>query len=222
MPVNPSVPHLAGVPSLPSNGLPFPAPGRILSTVLNLFLPERFEIWGIFDQNFNQVLMPDSFLEYSFNGGSTVAKFPVQSGSFADYNKVQHPDEIAVVMCKGGLDLYAQRDFIATIEAMKKSTALFTVLTPYSSNVNMNVVDYSYRNSVDNGSHMIIVELRIQEIRQVSSSYTTVKSTQNAKEPGAKPPVATGNAATVAPSVASQIAAKIAAGKSEILKALGL
>ena len=220
--MNPSVPNLAGVPSLPSNGQPFPAPGRVLSTILSLFVPERYEVWGVFDQNFNQVLQPDSFLEYGFSGSSTVAKFPVQSGSFADYNKVQNPDEVVVVMCKGGLDLYAQRAFIAAIEAMKRSVTLFTVLTPYSSNIKMNLFDYAYRPSLDNGSHMIIIELRLQEIRQVSSSYTTVKSTQNAKEPSAQPSVATGNAATVAPSVAAQIAAQIAAGKSAILTALGL
>lgn len=198
---SPNLATLAGLPSLPLNGIPFPAPGRILSTIISFLLPTTQETWAIYDQSGNIAIQPDSFLEYGFNGGSSLCKFPVQDGAFADYNKVQHPDEVVVFLAKGGLDEGGRNAFIFSLNAMKTSLELFTVITPYSVDSHVNLYDYNYQHTIDRGSHMVIAELRFQEIRQVSAAYTNVTqaATTNAKSPSATPTTSLGNVAPVTP-----------------------
>ncbi|MFA6213446.1 MAG: phage baseplate protein [Candidatus Obscuribacterales bacterium] len=205
----PAVSQLAGVPSLPRNGIPLPAPGRILTTILNFILSTEPEVWGIFDEGGNKALEPDTFLEFGFNGAATVSKFPVQDGAFADYNKVQHPNDIVVYLAKGGVDFEGRKTFLDAIEAMKRSLTLYTVVTPYATNKQMNLYDYNYRHTSEDGSHIVIAELRFEEIRQVSAAYSlTESSIHSPMDAGAKPPVSQGGVAPATPTSSLSQAAK--------------
>src|ERR1700744_6577075 len=59
-------------------------------------------VWGVFDQNGNPVIQPDSFYGMTNTNRWKVADFPLQDGDFNSYNKVIIPREITLKITQGG------------------------------------------------------------------------------------------------------------------------
>jgi hypothetical protein len=165
--------------------------------------------WGIFDANGNQlgtsssggnsllttvvesgpILSTNSF---EFKRETRVSDFPVEDGGFASYNKVILPGEPTVRYCFSG-SVADRTTFLTQLDTACQSTKLYNVKTPEITYLNYNITDYSIIRRADSGANLLIVELHLREIRQVSVSYTTTPSAINQPQnPGATSPSSSG------------------------------
>ena len=170
-----------------------------LGTILLNALQSQTQ-WGIFDKSGNQlgltysggnsllVTVLESALlgsgpilstnSFEFKRETRVSDFPVEDGGFASYNKVVLPGEPTVRYCfSGGVN--DRGTFLAALDNACQSTQLYSVKTPEVTYFNYNITDYSIIRRADSGANMLIVELHLREIRQVSVSFSTTQSPIN-------------------------------------------
>ena len=146
--------------------------------------------WGIFDSKGKAIGDPAKFTGFvgslldSAGLGSTlstggvdysketrVSDFPLERGSFASYNKVEQPANPSVTLCLTGSEKN-RRTFLEAIDKAAKSTDLYSVVTPEVTYVNYSVERYSYSRRSSKGATLLIVDISLREIRQVSAQYT--------------------------------------------------
>ena len=197
----PNVPDLPGVPAVPR-------PPGYVNTVLALasnqitsLLGQSAQVqttWGIFDSNGNQVVTPDSVVDFDNRNEWEVSSFPVQQGAFASYNKVIVPFEVSVRMTKGG----TQDDrtmFLQQIAGIAGDTNLYTIMTPEQTYQNVNITRYENTRRGAGGAFFLDVDVYFIQINQVTAQYQSSSSpqntngTSNATDPTAQPAVNSGN-----------------------------
>ena len=188
----PSVPKLPGVPALPRSAK-FPPIVRAGLGLLQGMLWRIFQVqtrWGIWDSKGKPLGDPSKFTGLIGNAleaaglGSTlstgsvdysketrVSDFPLERGSFASYNKVEQPANPSVTLCLTGSEKN-RRTFLEAIDKATKSTDLYSVVTPEVTYVNYSVERYSYSRRSSKGATLLIVDISLREIRQVSAQYT--------------------------------------------------
>lgn len=178
----PNVPAVPGVPAL-LRSVTVPTPQALevgaLGALTNL-LGFSAPVWGVFDQDGNEVLQPDSFLGMDFRNNARVSDYPQEQGAFESYNKVQTPYDVRIRMAIGA-DLQTRTFFLAQCDAMLKSTDAFMVVTPEVTYQNATVENVAYRRETRNGATMITVELwfleiRISAVAQFSAASATTGS----------------------------------------------
>lgn len=187
----PDVPKLPGVPALPRSPN-FPPSLRAGLGLLQGMLWRIFQVqtrWGIFDSKGKPLGDPAKFSGLIGNAldaaglGSTlstgavdyskethVSDFPLERGSFASYNKVETPASPVVTLCLTGSEKN-RRTFLEAIDTACKSTDLYSVVTPEVTYINYSVERYNYQRRSNKGATLLIVEITLKEIRQVSASY---------------------------------------------------
>ena len=207
----PDVPQVPGVPALARSSasqIRNTVALGALSGVLWRVLQTRFR-WGVYDPDGKPLADPslftgilgDAVSALGLLGDTTmstssvdyvkemkVSDFPVEKGSFADYNKVEMPATPVVTLCLSGTES-ARASFLNAIDAAVKSTDLFSVVTPEVTYANYSIDRYSYSRRQSRGATLLFVELALREIRQVESAKTTVENPQvdSPKTPGAAP-----------------------------------
>jgi hypothetical protein len=205
----PSVPKLPGVPALPRSPS-FPPLVRVGLGLVQGMLWRIFQVqtrWGIFDSKGKPLGDPAKFTGLIGNAldaaglGSTlstnavdysketrVSDFPLERGSFASYNKVEAPASPIVTLCLTGSEKN-RRTFLEAIDKACKSTDLYSVVTPEVTYINYSVERYSYSRRSSKGATLLIVEITLKEIRQVSSQYAQSNKSQvdTPKDAGATP-----------------------------------
>lgn len=134
--------------------------------------------WGIYSQFGIPILLADTVYSLNYQNASQVAQAPVEKGTFASYNKVQNPYQSSVVMAKGGGDPTMRGLFIAQLEALSNSTLLFHIVTPEFVHRNAAIIGYDYARAPNSGARMIVANVHLEEVREVSVSYET-KETAN-------------------------------------------
>lgn len=142
--------------------------------------------WGIFDQNNNLLLVPDSFKSIGFKHAWRVADYPMEQGAFQSYNKVQTPFELNVVMVKGG-KVNARNTFLTTLETLAESFNLINVVTPDYTYANVTISSYDYQRSATNGVELITFDIKFEEIKVVQA-----ETFSNAAQPSGADAVNTG------------------------------
>jgi hypothetical protein len=203
----PLVPQLPGVPqlarsllfpppALPSVGSSAP-PGVLWHAVLST------PVWGVFNANGEQVITPDSVIDFENRNEWRVSNYPVQSGGFASYNKVVVPAENSLRMTKGGTKA-DRAAFIAQIDAIAGDTNLYTILTPEKSYQNCNLMRYEItRRGVSGAFFLTEVDIFFTTINQVAVQFSTTGTnstpTPNASQPSALPSTNQGTVQTRTP-----------------------
>jgi hypothetical protein len=202
----PNIPQYPGVPQLMrpvSTAIAENTPLSIgLGTVENLLISalQQTPKWGIFDQFGNQLginsnssgilsaiggtllsqltgSIPAQLSTFSveFSRETRVASFPLEQGSFASYDKAQMPaNPVVTLMLQGSVN-----DRTTLLEALDSaciSTDLYNVVTPEIIYTGYSVERYSYARKADRGVTLLVVEVSLKEIRQVTASYTTAPS----------------------------------------------
>jgi hypothetical protein len=215
-----------GIPPLPrSANIPpvIKMAAGLLQSALILALQSRIK-WGIYDQK-GKVLGDPSKISKGWLGaigagalstlglGTTtstssvdyskemkVSDFPIERGSFASYNKVELPATPMVTLAFTGKEK-DRTVFLAAIDKACKSNDLYNVVTPEVTYKNYSIERYAYQRRHDRGATLLLVEISLKEIRQVSVRYTkTVKTPiKAAKKPAATPPADSGKAQPKAP-----------------------
>jgi hypothetical protein len=127
--------------------------------------------WGVFDDQLNQVLFPDSVLEFSYRREFDVSDFPVQEGAFASYNKVIKPFEIQLRFSRSGT-LQNRQSFLATLEDLVQSLDLYTVITPEGTYPDCNPQRYEVTRRGAQGAFFLTeVDLYLVQIIQVTAQF---------------------------------------------------
>lgn len=140
--------------------------------------------YGIFDSSLKSAIDYTTFVSLKIDATTTVSTFPVEQGGFATYNKASHPYKLTVQVAKEG-DTTDIINFLATLDTLKRGTALLSITTPERTFINANLSAYDYaRDSRHRG--MVVANLHFTEVRQVQVQYATTKSpaAQNTKAGG--------------------------------------
>lgn len=149
--------------------------------------------WGIFDSKGNQLgasgdengiiqsIIVGSVLStnaFEFVKETRISDFPVEQGGFANYNKVEMPANPVVTLALAGSEI-DRTSFLNEIAAACVSTELYSVVTPEVTYVNYSIERYNYVRRAERGATLLLVEISLKEIRQVSASYSSVQTPIN-------------------------------------------
>jgi hypothetical protein len=202
LPPFPNVPNLPGVPQLVRasafvNNVQL-AVGAV-SSILGLSANVT-PTWGIFDASGNLVVQPDSFLEMENTNDWKISNFPLQDGEFNQFNKVVLPFETSVKLSKGG-SAQDRKNLLAQVGAIAGNTNLYTIRTPETSYVNVNIHRWTIRRMGNVGAYFFAdLELFFQQITSATSQYSTSSAnTINAQNPNATPTVNQGTQSAQTP-----------------------
>lgn len=217
----PNIPVLPGVPSLPRSPSFPPAANVVLGAIQGaLWRAVGMDTrWGIYDQDGNSLggIENISGMIESFGIGPTlstnsveysketrVSDFPVEQGGFASYNKVELPASPVVILCLSGSESDRSK-FLDGIDQAVKSTNLYSIVTPEVTYIDYSVERYNYSRRNSKGANLLIVEIELKEIRQVSSQYTQSNKgpVDNPKDIGATPSVDNGKVQPKTPDVST-------------------
>ncbi|OBX10417.1 hypothetical protein QV09_05575 [Gallibacterium salpingitidis] len=164
-----------GIPSVP--GLPKNIGDAAIKFGGALLINALFDnYWGIFDQNGIPLLLADNVKSVRFKNSSKVAEAPLEMGSFTNYNKVNDPFTVDVMMTKGSGGVVERSAFLALLDVFANSTDLFMVITPESIYPNCNIIGYDYAREHNDGARLLKVNIHLKEIREVQAEYTETKS----------------------------------------------
>jgi len=188
----PDVPNVPGVPQIPRN-----SPGSqditigvgpALVSVSNIE-PQ----WGIYTQDENLIYTGGgtlSVFSFGFTRSMQVSDLPIEAdpnttngAAFASYNKVYQPSNPIVTLAFSGTDT-EKSAFLTAIDNACQSTDLFNVYTPdaeYSSRVNgaCTLESYNYQRTATHGATMLIVEVSLKQVLQVTAALINVSAGTN-------------------------------------------
>jgi hypothetical protein len=230
----PNVADVLGVPPLPRSPR-FPPVVQAAVSLIQAVIYRAFQVgnqWGIYDSKGKPLGDPSKFTgllggaietlglgaTYStdsidYSKETRVSDFPLERGGFAQYNKVEMPANPTVTLCLSANEA-ARRSFLEAIDKATLSTELYSVVTPEVTYINYSVERYNYQRRSDKGATLLLVEISLKEVRQVSAAFsvsagaTKVVAPKNA---AATPQVDNGRvqAKTPKPSVLKSIATKL-------------
>jgi hypothetical protein len=172
----PNVPFAKGVPVIARSPSINYVAQAYLGVAESFLIDQIFPTakWGLYNTSGEQLIDVDNVVSISFKQDSRVSNFPVESGKFASYNKVGTPYTSTIRISKGG-SISERATVLNKIADLCASTALNTIITPEGSYLNANLVTYDYTRT----NNLLVVDLQIQEIRQVSPSYARISDANN-------------------------------------------
>lgn len=118
-----------------------------------------------------------SMLEASIQSDSAVPEEALEQGGFAAYNRTQYSDVFRVRLAIEG-DASELQQAQETLKTLKSGTDIFSLVTPDYEHENLTLESYDYMRNQHQGSGLLIVDLRIKEIRQVQTVSATLTTTK--------------------------------------------
>lgn len=131
--------------------------------------------WTLQNEGGGTAVNFDVFLGMDFSGTNAVAHEPIEQGGFASYNKQDSPKEISVTLACTKM-YFSQQPVLETLDKLASGVQKLSLITPSSEYKNLNVEGYSYRRTDDAGAGMLVVELKLVEIREVEVKKKTTAS----------------------------------------------
>lgn len=118
-----------------------------------------------------------STFAFEFTRSQSISDFPLeqtvpgQGSPFASFNKIWQPGIPTVTFAVSGsfADLLG---FLAALDNACESTNLYDVYTPDFHYLGYSIERYSYRRTANKGATMLMVDVSLKEILQVSPAYT--------------------------------------------------
>lgn len=165
---------IPGVPNLLSN-----APKAIGLTLLGIGLNKLWDFlfpgpqWGIFTLNTTDpAIEVSSVVSLDIAGDARASDYPIQTGSFTNYNKVRTPDLFRVALTKDGDD-EDRYDLINWLDQNVGATTLFDVYCPEFVWPKATLVSYRISRSAQRGAAMITADCVFQQIRELPALYSS-------------------------------------------------
>ena len=124
--------------------------------------------WTLLTEHGTDALTFDAMLSVDISAENRVVHEPVENGSFASYNKAASPTQLRVTLARSGTD-YDQQAVLDTLDRLCGGTDLVTLVTPAQEYAGYNLESYSYNRTDRGGAQLLVVELSLIEIRQVTS-----------------------------------------------------
>jgi hypothetical protein len=167
-----NVPNVPGVPSLSSY-----SPNNItllledvVSEIIGALLPQ----WGIFLDGI-PVLTYDNQLNFGYSQEWRISTYPVEQGSFMNYDKVQVPSEIRCRFSAGASAINRQA-MLQSIDAVMNTTDLYDVVTPEKVFISYNFIRREYDREAANVG-LVVIDLILMEVIQTATAQFS--NTQN-------------------------------------------
>lgn len=171
----PNVSNLPGVPQLArSASVITNLSAKVLSqstnarTIASFF--SRTPVWGVYDNNGQLLVEPDTILDFSLIDSWKIAQYPVQAGSFSNFNKVANPDEIVLRFFKAGNET-ERSAFLLACTNLIDSLDVCKIVTPERSYLSMNAMRQEVIRREKEGAFTVEVDISFEEIRIVSAQY---------------------------------------------------
>lgn len=133
--------------------------------------------WTLLDESGATAVTFTSFIDIDYRNEGQALSYPIEQGSFANYNKVDTPLDIRVTLGLQG----AESDFeyiLTKLDEYKKEAVKLSVVTPSALYESMTLVTYSYKRTQDSSAGMLVVELVLNEVREVKTQVTTTVITK--------------------------------------------
>jgi len=153
--------------SLPVNVIT-PLPTRTLEGLFS----NAEQKWTLVDEKGKIALTFASFLDINYQNPGEVLFYPVERGSFADYNKVSKPLVITTNIAQQGVD----SDFESTLKKLedyKLNAIKLSIVTPAITYKNMTLGTFSYNRTNTQGSGLLSVTATFIQVREVETQVTT-------------------------------------------------
>ena len=134
---------------------------------------QLFGDWDIYDTKTQmRICRFDTFLGYEYSNEVDVVSHPIESGSFADYNKINNPADLGVVLAKSGFP-FEIREMVDILEKYKDSTDCVDVITPYKTYTKYKIKSLHYAIRESSSVNLLVVNLALSEIKEVELGYKT-------------------------------------------------
>lgn len=126
----------------------------------------------------------DTFIGYSASKTSSVPTNQIEEGSFAAYNKINNPAEFSVTLAKSGSSTVLNGVLVA-LNQKAESTDLVDLVLPFRTYKNLSIISVSHSISEGQAVNLLVVELKLKEIKQTRRQYESVKmSVDNVRNAG--------------------------------------
>ena len=114
-----------------------------------------------------------SMLSMAVNSESSLPEEPLENGSFATYNRVVYSDRLEVRLGIEGdeAELPRAQDIL---KELKAGTDVFSLVTPDYEHQNLTLEGYDYTRDTSAGHGLLVVDLKLKEIREVETTTTVV------------------------------------------------
>ncbi len=174
VPEFPDVPNLPGVPPLvrdPNAG------SGVIGIITSLLTGDNPSVlaqafgpqWGVFDSNNQPLVIPDSVTGFTFSAEARLEKYPIEGGSFADYNKVFTPFEPRVMMTKSGSPS-DRTAFLQALMSLRNSFDVCNVVTPEITYVSVNCNHFDYDRKAAKGATLIEADVHFEQVIQTATA----------------------------------------------------
>ena len=118
-----------------------------------------------------------SMLEIGADESSNLPEEPIEAGSFAQYNRVVSPVTLTVRLASQGTPSTLQA-MIERLQELKTGTEKITLITPMMSYENYMLESFDYRKDEHTGHNVLVVDVRLKEIREIEGQKTTSSVTE--------------------------------------------
>ena len=139
-------------------------------------MPDITEQWTLMKDGAALITFT-SMLEANVQSDSAVLEEPLEQGSFAAFNRVQYSDVFRVKLAIEGdaADLQKAQE---TLKQLKSGTDTFSLVTPDYEHENLTLESYDYMRNQRQGYGLLVVDLRLKEIREVQTGTATLTTAQ--------------------------------------------
>ena len=114
-----------------------------------------------------------SMLAVEISSDSTLPEEPIEKGSFATYNRTLYSDRMQVKLGIEGDEAELQRAQ-DVLKELKTGTDVFSLATPDYEHQNLTLEGYDYTRDTTAAGGLLVVDLRLKEIREVETATTVV------------------------------------------------
>ena len=118
-----------------------------------------------------------SMLELGAEESSNLPEEPIEKGSFADYNRTINPITISCRLASQGTPSTLQ-SMIERLQELKTGTEKLTFITPMMTYENFMLESFDYRKDEHTGHNVLVVDVRLKEIREIEGQKTTSSVTE--------------------------------------------
>ena len=154
------------------------------------------KLWGIYQAQL-PIIVPDSIVDVNYKNASRISSYPIEAGTFANYNKVPEPYRAKVRMTKAVGGINGRTRFLSLINSLAIGIQLVDIVTPEITYLNANIVGYDYARTPMHGANIIVVEVELEEIRVTATAIFN-----NTQAPDGSNPQNTGSIAPQTPTKA--------------------
>jgi hypothetical protein len=200
-----NVPNAPGVPAL-ATGLVAQALTLLGADAPGLSSALGPSQWGLF-LNGQTVVTAESVVAFGFRKSFAVLSYPIEEGSFQNFNKVQRPFDGRLSFSTGG-SVADKQALVSSIDAAISSLQLFDIVTPEVIYPSVSAIEMSYDRRAMRGLGLLTVDVMCKQIRL--TAQTAFSTTSSASSTDNSSP----SAATRGPDLASPITSPADPGAS--------